>query len=190
MSEPICLTAEKVCFGNLEIFFLQNDNENTHYSHDDTLFMFKNLCYIEGYQRVKLHLWESPTSNILEIGIFRGGSAPFFHRFFDAQRVVCIDLVTNPATQLENYWRRWAPGVIRTYYGVDQADRAKVTTIVEEEFSSPIDLVIDDASHRYEETKQLSKSYFHTCDRVASTSSRIGVDTHSRGAIARSFSGR
>jgi hypothetical protein len=153
MSEPTCLTAEKVCFGNLEIFFLENGNENKGCSPDDTLFMLKNLYYIEGYQRVKRHLWESSTSNILEIGIYRGGSAPFFHRFFDAQRLVCIDLATSPAIPLENYRRRWAPGVIRTYYGVDQADRPKVTTIVEEEFSSPIDLVIDDASHCYEETK-------------------------------------
>jgi predicted O-methyltransferase YrrM len=151
MSEPTCLTAEKVCFGNLEIFFLQGDNENKRC--DETLSMFKNLYYIEGYQRVKLHLRESSASNILEIGIFRGGSAPFFHRFFDAQRVVCIDLATNPAIPLENYRRRWAPDVIRTYYGVDQADRPKMTKIVEDEFSSPIDLVIDDASHCYEETK-------------------------------------
>jgi predicted O-methyltransferase YrrM len=153
MSEPTCLTAEKVGFGNLEIFFLESDDENEHCPHEDTLFMIKNLYYVEGYQRIKLHLRDSSASNILEIGIFRGGSAPFFHRFFDAQRMVCIDLATDPAIPLENYRRRWAPGVIRTYYGVDQADRTKVTTILEEEFSSPIDLVIDDASHCYEETK-------------------------------------
>jgi hypothetical protein len=153
MSEPTCLTTEKVCFSDLEIFFFENDNENERYSHDDALFMQKNLYYIEGYQKVKLQLRESSTRNILEIGISRGGSAAFFHRFFDAQRIVCIDLATSPAIPLENYRRRWAPEVIRTYYGVDQADRPKVTKIVEEEFSSPIDLVIDDASHFYEETK-------------------------------------
>ena len=43
--------------------------------------------------------------------------------------------------------------VVRPYYGVDQSDRTRLSEIVEEEFgTTPLDLVIDDASHLYDET--------------------------------------
>jgi hypothetical protein len=43
---------------------------------------------------------------------------------------------------------------VRPYYGVDQADRDRLATIVAEEFEGdPIDLVIDDASHLLDPTR-------------------------------------
>jgi hypothetical protein len=40
--------------------------------------------------------------------------------------------------------------VVRPYYGVDQGDKDRVDAIVSDEFGDePVDLVIDDASHRF-----------------------------------------
>jgi hypothetical protein len=44
--------------------------------------------------------------------------------------------------------------VVRTYYGVDQQDAPRLHEIVERDFGGePLDLVIDDASHRFAETR-------------------------------------
>lgn len=43
--------------------------------------------------------------------------------------------------------------MVRPYYGIDQADRGRLTEILDEELGGEmIDLVIDDASHLYAET--------------------------------------
>ncbi len=148
------MTDEKICFDALEIFLWQMDENRDNFAdfvnRDDVLFMQKNRHMIEWYDRIREEI-ESPR-NILEIGLLRGGSAAFFHQYFEPTRLVCVDLF-GPITPLENYRDTHAPGTIRTYYGVDQADSARLENILETEFSEPIDLVVDDASHLYEETK-------------------------------------
>jgi hypothetical protein len=44
--------------------------------------------------------------------------------------------------------------VIRTYGGVNQADRRRLSEIVDENFEDQLlDVVVDDCLHRYEETR-------------------------------------
>jgi hypothetical protein len=49
---------------------------------------------------------------------------------------------------------------IATYWGVDQGDAATLRSIVDKEFSGPLDLVIDDASHLYAPTKASFETLF------------------------------
>lgn len=49
---------------------------------------------------------------------------------------------------------------ISTYWGVDQSDQAKLRKIVVSEFSGPLDLVLDDASHLFAETKTSFETLF------------------------------
>jgi len=50
---------------------------------------------------------------------------------------------------------------VSTYYGVDQADSATLVDIVEKEYGGePLDLVIDDASHRLIETRSSFETLF------------------------------
>jgi len=81
VSEPTSITDEKVCFGELEIFLLKNDNAKDYWHRDDVLYMQKTPGYIHGYEKIKSDLGERCTKNIVEIGIFRGGSGPFFIGF-------------------------------------------------------------------------------------------------------------
>jgi len=115
---------EKITFGNFDIHLLNGDNSRDFVDRDDVFFMAKNTAYIDGYQELKddFRSRSLAVRTILEIGIFRGGSAPFLHRLFNAERVVCVDRMPGPVIPLENY-RKQHPNVITSRYGINQADR-------------------------------------------------------------------
>jgi len=153
---------DKLCFDDLDIFLLSEKNTKSDYKHrDDVLYMEKSAPYIRSYEKIKTDFAarKKPVSNVLEIGIFRGGSAPFLHRLFDAQRVVCVDIQKEPVIPLETYRQRHHDA-ITTRYGIDQADRPAMTQVLEAEFRAPLDLVVDDASHLYEQTKTTFETVF------------------------------
>jgi hypothetical protein len=54
-------------------------------------------------------------------------------------------------------------GRIKTYWKTNQADKARLRTIVETEFDGPPDLVIDDASHLYRQTRASFEALFPLC---------------------------
>lgn len=95
--------------------------------------------------------------NILELGLFQGGSIVFFEKLFEPERVVGIELSKTPIPALERYIARGS--IIRPYYGVSQADRPRLEEIIRSEFPEGLDLVVDDASHIYD----LSKTSFEIC---------------------------
>src|SRR5712672_476618 len=95
---------DKICFDGVDIFLLSEENTKSNYNRrDDILYMEKSAPYIHSYEKIKTDFAarKKPVSNVLEIGIFRGGSAPFLHRLFDAQRVVCVDIQKEPVIPLE-----------------------------------------------------------------------------------------
>jgi hypothetical protein len=51
-------------------------------------------------------------------------------------------------------------GRIKTYWKTDQADKTRLRTIVETEFDGPLDLLIDDASHLYRQTRASFEALF------------------------------
>jgi len=152
MADPTFLSDDRIRFGDFEIFLLTGNNAQQHLVNDDIFYMAKSRPYIDEYRRIRDKL-TGQARNVLEVGIFRGGSAPFLHRFFDAGRVVCIDRAAGPVVPLERYQKDHAPGVFRVHYGVDQSDRQRLAEILDSDLSEPLDLVVDDASHWYEQTK-------------------------------------
>jgi cephalosporin hydroxylase len=109
------------------------------------------------------------TENLLELGIWQGGSPLFYGLATDAKRVVALDILNNePAldqpgvdpVQLLSH-RNPAIGEIiqsrdlgdkvKLHFGTSQADPVAVKAIIDNDFSGEtIDLVIDDASHYYD----------------------------------------
>ena len=90
---------------------------------------------------------------VLEFGVYMGGSTVLIHEIAEPEKLVAIELTAAPPAALEEYIvERGLDAVVRPYYGVDQADRARVAAIVDAEFPDAIDLVIDDASHLYDES--------------------------------------
>ena len=107
--------------------------------------------------------------NLLELGIWQGGSPLFYGLATDVGKVVALDRLNpsptpNPTGQDRNMaLAHRNPAInqiiekyrlgekIRLNFGVSQDDRAVITAILDREFPGQhLDLVIDDASHQYE----------------------------------------
>lgn len=90
---------------------------------------------------------------MLELGIWRGGSAILWPLITDLRKYVGVDLIKPtfeyPAVVLEH--PRFE--TVRLFWETAQDDRAKLMSILDSEFDGPLDLVIDDASHQYEPSK-------------------------------------
>jgi predicted O-methyltransferase YrrM len=93
-------------------------------------------------------------SNIVELGIAAGGSTAFLALLAQPRRLVACELESKRVAALDELIAAEDLGeVVHPYFGVDQSDRARLTAILDDEFDDePLDLVIDDASHLYDET--------------------------------------
>jgi predicted O-methyltransferase YrrM len=102
-----------------------------------------------------LDLWEElRPRRVVELGIHSGGSTALIHEL-GVERVVSVELAPTRVDALDRFVaERGATDAVRPHYGVDQADREALARIVDEEFAgAPLDLVIDDASHLYRESR-------------------------------------
>jgi len=105
-------------------------------------------CYEEvfGPQRHAQHA-------IVEIGVKDGGSLLTFARYFDQARLVGIDLDPPSSALVERLGEADFDGRVRIETGA-QEDADFVRSAVERHFgATPIDIVFDDASHLYRETR-------------------------------------
>lgn len=93
--------------------------------------------------------------HIVDLGIFKGGSAAFYALVFRPTRLVAIDITEDPVPALKHFIATNEHGHrIRPYYGIDQADHEALTSILRTNFPDrSLDLVVDDCSHRYASTK-------------------------------------
>jgi SAM-dependent methyltransferase len=92
---------------------------------------------------------------IFDVGIFKGGSAAFYAKLFEPEKLVAIDIAATPVEPLTEFIREHGfDGRVIPYYGVNQADEQAMGGILASNFpAQDIDLVVDDASHLYFETR-------------------------------------
>ena len=121
---------------------------------DGEFAVFKARSLIETYAAL---IAEHQPERILELGIATGGSTVLLAELARPAKLVAID--RKPLDEVRarvgaHADSRGFSEVIRTFGGVDQADRSQIARIVEEEFGGHTpDLVIDDCSHLYEPTR-------------------------------------
>lgn len=117
------------------------------------LSLSKQLLYFKAYfDQIDL----PSMKNIFEIGFFRGGSAAFFFELLQPKKLVTVELRNAVVPEFDMYHKAspLRQERLKTYFGINQADKPKLEKIYADEFGDdPIDLVIDDASHLYEPTK-------------------------------------
>jgi hypothetical protein len=91
---------------------------------------------------------------IFELGICHGGSVALLELLARPQRHVAVELASG-APMLDAWLQEQGlTEKVRTYYGTDQADAKVLHEIVARDFGGePLDLVIDDASHLFEQTR-------------------------------------
>jgi len=126
---------------------------------DECFRLYKSKYYIDAYAR---WLPRMRFNNVFELGIFDGGSLALWNECLAPRKLVAVDLSERGDS---DYFRRFieAKGLqdrVKTYWGVDQADTTTLRKIVEREFDSPLDLVIDDACHFYGPTKTSFETLF------------------------------
>lgn len=116
-------------------------------STDQRITLFKDPQFVQRYLE---QLDGFPVNNLVEVGIWDGGSAIFFWHLLKPKKLCCIELKER-ASHLEGYIERQQLAErFRLHTGVDQADRERLAAIIAEDYAdSPLDLVIDDASHLY-----------------------------------------
>lgn len=93
-------------------------------------------------------------ARIVELGVRGGGSTAMLSALARPEKLVAVELEPVPPEALVRYIQETGrEESVRLHCGVDQADRVRLAGIVEEEFDgAPLDLVIDDASHMYDQT--------------------------------------
>ncbi len=117
----------------------------------DQFLLLKNWWLVQS----ALKYLPQSVHNMVEIGIFKGGSIALYEELYSPTRLVGVDLESERVTVLDQYLeRRSASERVRLYYGTDQQDREALRSIALENFGhQPLDLVVDDGSHRYEPSK-------------------------------------
>ena len=119
----------------------------------------KNPDLVENYIAT---IEELRPSRIVELGINRGGSTALISELARPEKLVAIELDEIPVAILTEYVEREGlTSTVRPHYGVDQSDRSRLAEIMRAEFgSTPIDLVFDDASHLYEQSRSSFETIF------------------------------
>ncbi|MEQ8840426.1 MAG: class I SAM-dependent methyltransferase [Acidimicrobiales bacterium] len=87
-------------------------------------------------------------ANVVELGLWDGGSTAFLASAFQPRSLVGFELHERPLTTLE----RFLDGhplrdSVHVHLGVDQADAPALRRSIDAEVDGPLDVVVDDASH-------------------------------------------
>jgi len=108
----------------------------------------KNEPYLRVYEDLASGF--SPRS-ILELGIFQGGSYVFLDKLFKPRRMSAVEISPQPVAPLLYYLSRTENRFV--HFATSQCDGEKLRQIVLDELADELDLIVDDASHTYEETR-------------------------------------
>jgi hypothetical protein len=117
----------------------------------DEFVLLKNKGMVERLRRVA----PESVENIVDLGIYKGGSIALSQELFSPQRIVGLDWSSDRVEVLDRFIARHSlSDKVRPYYDTSQGDQDRLSWIVRENFGDqPLDLVIDDCSHMYEMTK-------------------------------------
>lgn len=144
LNERECTVAGVTFYCSLDDYSRKTDGER--------FILLKDREVLDNYASV---FADAPPKNILEFGIFQGGSPALFSLWFNVDKFVGVDL-SPPVTAFDEFCRTHPIGEkIRSYYQVSQTDRSRIEEIIRAEFGdASLDVVIDDASHLYENTRR------------------------------------
>jgi predicted O-methyltransferase YrrM len=128
-------------------------------STENRFYLVKPRRFAEAYRELAEGL---QGLTIVELGIAEGGSTALLALVAKPRRLVAVELEAEPVDALSRFIeRRGLHDVVRPRYGIDQGDRATLAAVVDEELDgTPIDVVIDDASHLLNETRTSFETLF------------------------------
>lgn len=121
-----------------------------------TFWLHKDRNLIAAYERIFADYPGLSPRRVLELGIWKGGSAVLWAETLQPEKYVALDILDaedHPGFR-QYLVDRGLVDRVRTYWKTDQGDQARLREIVANEFDGPLDLVIDDASHAYQPTRR------------------------------------
>jgi predicted O-methyltransferase YrrM len=131
-----------------ENFVLSVALKNRPPSTSEAFTIAKNEYYIRVYEELASAF--SPRS-VLELGIFQGGSYVLLDKLLNPRRMSAVDISGQPVAPLLQYVADKEGRFV--HFSTSQSDREILEDIVRNELADELDLVVDDASHTYEQTK-------------------------------------
>ena len=116
---------------------------------------YKNKYLIDEYEAFFAAVPAFRPRNILELGVWDGGSAAFWCQLLKPEKFVGVDLADREDSF---YFKEYVDARnmsdrLKVHWRTNQADPARLMEIVKAEFRDPVDLVFDDGSHRYGPTR-------------------------------------
>ncbi len=126
----------------------------------DRFILMKSRAMVDWYDAT--FAGANRPDRVFEIGIFKGGSVVLFSELWRPKRLVAIDISAERIPALAEYIKRCKLGEsVKAIYGIDQADRETMRSIIASEFGdASLDLVVDDGCHFYDETKAAFEAVF------------------------------
>jgi cephalosporin hydroxylase len=147
------------------IFRLEHFRSNDWDGGEDYFLFFKTKELVDMYQVFFSHYPEIQPSRMFELGIFDGGSTVFWNELLHPNQLISIDITKRFDSPyfLHYIQSRSLSDHIKTFWGIDQADKNRLRSIVSSECEGKLDLVIDDESHLYEPTRASFEALFPLC---------------------------
>jgi predicted O-methyltransferase YrrM len=143
-------TSEELCnFRGTPLRFIKDGQAKTT---DTEIVGLKGRSFYERYFQA---LHSEKIQNILEIGIFEGASAMMFSQMFPSSKIVGIDIRPKNDAVLRHLERFKLRDRVKLYYEISQDDSTSINEIIKKEFGhTPLDFIVDDASHQYPLTRR------------------------------------
>lgn len=148
-----CFTLDDVNFKSINLGLVKTES-----TLDEFIFQ-KPTWMVDRYGKL---IEELQPKRIFELGIWQGGSCVFFHKIAGADKLVTIDINKKRISAVDDYIRvNKLENSLVPMYGIDQSNIPLLQQIASEEFEGgEIDLVIDDASHFLDETRNSFNALF------------------------------
>jgi len=153
--EGLVFLPDRMLLGDL-VFRLEHYRNDEWELGDDCFVFYKIEHLVRQYEKFFQARPEFEARRILELGVWDGGGLAFWNEVMRPEKIVGVDIADKEDSgYLREYLRRRElSDRIKTHWRTDQADRKRLREIVEVELGGEIDLVIDDASHQYDLTKE------------------------------------
>ena len=154
ISNQFVWKSDRLILGEL-VFRIANVKSNGWELGDQCFLLHKSRRMMDQYDAFWARHQDFRASHVLELGIADGGSIAFWQEIWNTKRFVGIDIRERGDSDYFTQWKR-SRGLkhrVKTYWGVSQTDTDTLLKIFHEDFDDHLDLVIDDASHVYTETK-------------------------------------
>jgi SAM-dependent methyltransferase len=145
------------------VFRIESKKDDNWELGEECFVLYKLNALMDSYKNFFSSHQDFNPQNVFELGMWEGGSVALWFEILQPQKYVAIDL--RPAEDSQYFQKyvnsRGLQNRLKTYWRTNQADSQRLKEIVKYEFSDrQLDLVMDDASHLYEETKSSFETLF------------------------------